>query len=460
MTDPAPQLLVPRKRKVDRKRWFLDMLEGQETTVLIAAVLFCLLAGLAPLLTYHPEVGQDTDSSIRPYGYIIALLLTAYGARNTFDSWTQYLVPYPIMITLLWCWASTLWAIDPDNSLKRIFLTTDVILTTFWLTRAMGGTSFLMLLRAAMVVLLVANFLAVLVAPDLGIHPPEDNKAYTIFGGMWRGLMAHKNFAGAACALTIVLFAFDCRDWPAKYRLLIVFFSAIFLYASQSKTSMGMTLVALLSGYVLEKSSGRMRVFLIFGVLIATVLFYILTAIYADALKVELLGPTAFTGRGQIWRMLLNYSSDHPLLGAGFESFWNIGPESPVYQYGLGFTTKVTVGHNGYLDLLVTIGYVGLALAIFSMMLVPLGQVLLSSKSVTRRSSLVGALLTFCIGHNFTESSLYERDALVGVFLVVAAALASDFPLGLTSYAKSGREKDAQDVMRAVSRRRRRDTPV
>lgn len=432
----------------------------QELALLVSAVIFLTLVCLAPLLTYHPDVGPDTDSSVRQYGYILALGLAAYGAWNEFGSKTRYLLPFTIVLALAWCWASVLWAVDRDNSLKRVFLTTDVILTSFWLVRALGGTKMLFLLRMAMVILLVANFLAVIFMPSLGIHPSADNKAYTVFGGMWRGIMAHKNFAGAACALTILLFSLDCRPVPMRYRMAVIGASALFLYASQSKTSVGMVAISLLAGYILRKFSGRWRVILMLGLVVGTSVIYTLLQVYADQLSTQVLGPTAFTGRGQIWHALLNYSADHPLEGAGFESFWNIGPQSPIYQYGLGFTTTVTVGHNGYLDLLVTIGYPGLILAIISMMVVPLVRVLITTGSVVERSSLIGALLVFCIGHNFTESSLYERDAMVGVFLILAAAMAQDLPFRLVG--KSRSQSDAEQVMRAVRRRRRRskDVPV
>lgn len=458
MTDPASQLFVPRKRKVERKRGGGEVRDKHEFALVAATMLFMLLICLAPFLTYHPEVGEGGDSSIRQYGYITALLLSAYGAWPVFDSWRRYVPPLAVLMTLAWCWASVLWAVDPDNSLKRVFLTTDVILTTFWCVRALGGPRTLFLLRVTMALLLAANFLTVILAPDLGIHPPGDNKAYTVFGGMWRGIMAHKNFAGAACGVTIVLYAFDCANIAARYRIAVIALSSVFLYASQSKTSAGMAAIALAGGYILQKFSGRLRVFLILGLIVLMSVIYVLVQIFADSLGNDVLGPAAFTGRGQIWHALLSYSVDHPLLGAGFESFWNIGPQSPIYQYGLGFTTKVTVGHNGYLDLLVTIGFPGLLLAVLSLMILPMARVLISSKSVAKRSTLVGALLVFCIGHNFTESSLYERDALVGVFLLVSAALAQDFPV--RSMGQSRSREDAQEVMRAVRRRRRRTTPV
>lgn len=459
MTDPASQLYRPRQRKVERKTGAFDIREKHEIAAIVGSALFIALVCLAPLLTYHPEVGVDTDSSIRQYGYILALLCVGYGAYPVFSSWTRYVLPASILLTLVWCWCSVGWAVDPNNSFKRVFLTTDVIVTSFWMVRALGGTKMLFLLRIAMAILLAVNFLTVILAPDLGIHPAADNKAYTIFGGMWRGVMAHKNFAGAACALTIVLYAFDCRGITMKYRAVVIALSCVFLYASQSKTSAGMAVIALLAGYILRKFSGRLRILLILFLVVLTAAVNILVQMYADELGTQVLGPTAFTGRGQIWHALLNYSADHPLLGAGFESFWNIGPQSPIYQYGTGFTTLVTVGHNGYLDLLSTIGYPGLLLAVMSMMMIPLLRVLVSSDIIVARSTLVGALLIFCVGHNFTESSLYERDALVGMFLAISAALAQDFPLRLAG-PRARADNDARDVMKAVRRRRRRDVPT
>ena len=449
--DPATQLFRPRKRKASRLQAGSELADRYDWAAVLGLVLFLGLVYLGPLLTYRTTLDNGADSSIRQTGYLIALGLSVYAVRGNGGKWRDFILPGPVIATLLWCWASVFWAVDFDISLRRMFLTTLVVCTVFWSVKATGYDRTLAVVRGTLTVLLVANFVTVLVDPELGLH--DDSPAMSLLGPMWRGLMAHKNFAGAACAVTIILFLLDNEKMPKYYRWSVLLGSAVFLYATQSKTSAGMIFVAVLAGWVFQKFSGRLRSILIVLILTLTGTFYIVGQIYAEVIKDDLLGPAAFTGRGLIWRAMLNYSADHPMLGAGFESFWNIGPSSPIYQYGTGFATMVTVGHNGYLDLLITVGYPGLILCVFSLMIWPLVQLLITPQLVARRAGLVCALLTFCIGHNFTESSLYERDALVGVVLLLVATLVQFLPVNVSRESRS--RQDSQDVMRVMRRRRR-----
>ena len=86
--------------------------------------------------------------------------------------------------------------------------------------------------------------------------------------------------------------------------------------------------------------------------------------VYSDALAVLLSDPGALSGRAQIWPLLISYSQQHPWTGAGFGSFWQIGDNSPIWELTDGWVAEIAShGHNGYLDLIVTIGYPGMLLA-------------------------------------------------------------------------------------------------
>jgi O-antigen ligase len=146
---------------------------------------------------------------------------------------------------------------------------------------------------------------------------------------------------------------------------------------------------------------------------------------YVDGINRLYLEPTTFTGRGQIWTSLLMYWKDHPIFGSGFESFWNIGGSSPIFMYGHGYVTTITVGHNGYIDLLATVGLPGTLLIVWAVLLWPLLRIISSERVDNDKGALLCAMVLFCMGHNITESSLFERDAFIGVFAIFAAAFAS-----------------------------------
>src|SRR3984893_16756181 len=66
--------------------------------------------------------------------------------------------------------------------------------------------------------------------------------------------------------------------------------------------------------------------------------------------------PT-LTGRSNIWKAVLS-TNTNPLIGTGYESFW-LGPRlNHVWQ----LAGQVNEAHNGYLEIYLTLGLVGVFL--------------------------------------------------------------------------------------------------
>jgi O-antigen ligase len=421
---------------------------------LVAGMLFFVLVLLGPIMTFHDADQGDSYSGLRQGGYLVALTLAGYCLWARQGGWRLFILPLPLVAVLLWCWISVGWAIDSDASVRRVFLTTTVVFTAFWLVRGLGYERLIALVRIVLALLLVVNFVSMFAIPTTAIQIETGRIGA---GTFWRGVMAHKNFAGAFCALTILIYLFDAATVNWRMRILVILGSAFFLSMSVSKTSMAMAMAATVAGGIFQRFDGRKRVFLVIGTLTVTVIGYLFLSSVPDLLLRYAINPQSFTGRGQIWMGLLRYSADHPLLGAGFGSFWNIGEESPIYQYGTGFAKVVTVGHMGYLDLLVTIGYPGMILAVITLFIWPMVRLFAVSDRMVERASLVCALMVFGIGHNFTESSLLERDAIVGVFILLAIAILYTLPTRLSSGSRKRREAGS-DVMRTMRKRRRKST--
>ena len=75
---------------------------------------------------------------------------------------------------------------------------------------------------------------------------------------------------------------------------------------------------------------------------------------------------SGLTGRTDIWGRAIA-AADNPIIGTGFESFWNAKRrESREGLRGLGFTdmSNLVSAHNGYLEVYLDIGLVGLCLIV------------------------------------------------------------------------------------------------
>ena len=423
--------------------------------LIFSGLAFFLLVLIGPVITnMDGQNGTDSGSLLRQIGYVLTFGLLVFAVlREGLGTWALR-VPLPIGIALAWCWISLAWAINFDVALQRVVLTTISVWFAFILVRGGGYERSLEVLRLVLVIALVGNYLTVWLDPPFGMHLSYD---VTAIYGNWRGMMGHKNFAGAAAAITILLFVFGPGKLHPAVRFAIIAAATYFLYKTQSKTSGGMVAIALIAGWIFLRFDRSIRRFAIPLLMVLSAAMLFLDSIFFSAMSYDqILNPKAFTGRGLIWGALLRYAQDHWLLGTGFGSFWNIGFESPVYTYATGFVREISVGHNGYLDLLVTIGAPGLALALIAAVIMPTVK-LLTSKMSSRRGALTVALLVFCVGHNCTESSLFERDSFVGVMMMIAVAYAYGW------YAREeqkGQSAGGQDVFAALRRRTKALTEI
>lgn len=421
----------------------------------LALALFALLTLvlLAPLMTYNELPLTGEGSTQRQIGYLAILGLAIYGARPATARWKLVAMPVPVLLALGWCWLSLAWAIEPDIGVRRLLLTSVIVWTIFLIVQQAGYRTSLDIVRAVLVLALLANYAVVFLDPVTGIHMMKDSAMPTAIIGNWRGFLVHKNFAGAACAITILLFLFDAKKLHTGLRVAVLLLAGYFLFRSQSKTSAGMTVLASLAALTFHFYTKRFRAYAVPAIAVLASLGWMIFSAYEDMLRFNYLAPSAFTGRGYIWSMLVKYAGDHLVTGAGFGSFWNIGAYSPVYQYGSGMLTQITVGHNGYLDLLVTIGLPGLILTVFALVVRPLWQLLTNDALPAERGALITALLIFCIGHNVTESSLFARDAMVGFFLMLAVAFAQNAAVTKARTAK--KQSAGDDLMRSLRHKRR-----
>lgn len=330
--------------------------------------------------------------------------------------------PLSLLVLLGYCLLSASWAIDPLISLRRLALTALAMWTIWRCVEVLGYDRIIRLLRWWLLGVVALNFL-VLALSDLGVQPYILGEDPTIVG-LWRGIFQHKNQAGANCAITIVLFAFDRRGFNAWLCAGAIVLSTVFLAFSESKTSFSVLLAAITMGALAGYYHGRYRGLLLAIGLFVAIALVPLAASYFEVLVNILDDPGAITGRSQIWSILLRYATDHLALGAGYASFWGIGDASPVWDYTSGWVaTSVGHGHNGFLDLLVTIGLPGLILAIAVLFVWPFIELVTSLEIRSPQRSLLTALLVFCAGYNMTESGIINGVGQVQVFLMITVAL-------------------------------------
>jgi O-antigen ligase len=363
-------------------------------------------------------------SSLRQIGYIVIFFLALYGAKPG-QNWRKiWNIPLLLTIALAWCWMSVVWSLAPAVTLRRAFLTTIVIWSAFLCVEQLGYRKSLHAIRIILCLTLFANYLAVFLDPGFGTHTVEDQADPGLIGD-WRGIMMQKNAAGPMCVFLILTFLFDAKSIYWWLRLLVIGLSVTFLIETGSKTSMQILVVSLIAGLLFARFKPKYRAFLVPTLMIFTVLATLFSEIYWDQITQPFGTRTGFTGRVLIWRPLTQYAEDNLFFGSGFGAFWNLGngQASPIVHYATGWVTKIAHGHDGYLDLLVTVGLPGLILVIFSALIIPLIRILASASINPASGALLISIIIFCAGHNLTESNIFDRDQPVELYLMMSIAM-------------------------------------
>jgi O-antigen ligase len=134
----------------------------------------------------------------------------------------------------------------------------------------------------------------------------------------------------------------------------------------------------------------------------------------------ELLGRnSSLTGRSDLWSYVWQAIMSRPLLGYGYDTFWAGLGEALQVRMGIGWMAQRS--DNGYLDLLLGIGFVGLGLVTCA--LVWAFRNALAYLRVERRLLAVWPItyLIFYVLHNMTESTLLARGGFPDLILMMTS---------------------------------------
>src|SRR5207253_180290 len=82
-----------------------------------------------------------------------------------------------------------------------------------------------------------------------------------------------------------------------------------------------------------------------------------------NALISELMSDASFTGRNEIWRFTLDHIAERPIVGFGYQAFWGTSELVNTWTYLESWGYRASDAHNGFLNIAVMTGLVGLVLA-------------------------------------------------------------------------------------------------
>jgi exopolysaccharide production protein ExoQ len=403
------------------------------TTFLLVSFLLYIFVGTAPMDDPDPLAITDGNSLDRLATLALAGLGCLVIARNARTALAIARRSWLLLLLLGWIALSVVWSDFPGLTLRRAVATIFMGIACFAI--AVGSDS----LRR--VVAVTAVVLTVVILANVAVFVAVPSFAITDLGV--RGFYQQKNEAGLVAMLALIFVGgwIGGREGLGSMVLggVLIAIIAVFLVLTQSKTSLGLSVLCAMLVPVLMISR---RVGFGSSALSASavIVFSALVALLVPALQIDIValvaasgGDITFTGRDELWSFVQAEIARRPLTGFGYGAFWDVGvyfdpllrspPGSWLSHVEFG---TINQAHSGYLELLVQLGIPGFTLAllaVFHVLWLTLRRYFTEGMSRAERSATATFVLILgvILLHNTMESSLYVRGAsLASVFQFIA----------------------------------------
>jgi exopolysaccharide production protein ExoQ len=347
--------------------------EARTSKALWIPVVWLFLAGSRPVSFWlHMRMigtsaddlleGSPLDRAVITVLIVVALIVLFARGRKVV---TLLRANGPILLFLCYCGVSILWSDFPDVAFKRF-------------VRAVGDI--------AMILVVLTDL-----RPSVAVERVLARAGFVIFplsilfeiGRGYSGLEYHaglttdKNMFGMISLIlglaAVWRFLMILRDEGLKYRIgrliargAIVTMAVWCIWTAKSVTS---TACFLVGGVliVIARRWGPARKPALLHILVASVVFL---ALYAAILNPNVGIASAMgkdptlTGRTDVWQTVIGMTPS-PLFGAGFESFW-LGPR--LKKLWSIYVWAPNEAHNGYIEVYLNLGWMGLSLLAFVLM--------------------------------------------------------------------------------------------
>lgn len=356
---------------------------------------------------------------------LIAGIGVLAGRRRT---GTLLLANLPIVIYFGFCLVSVLWSPFPDLAFKRWFKAIgDVVMVLIVVTEPDPVAALQRLISRLGFLLLPASVLMIHYSPLGHAWDPDGNPMNTgvTTNKNTLGLITFLIALGAVWSFRVVL---RSKSQPNRKRRIVaqgtlIIFSIAVLGMAHSATSiacfsLGVILILVTGLRFLRRSPGAVHA-VVFTILLTGGLMMLFGG---EGVIVHALGrETNLTGRSDIWKAVIP-ACPNPLLGAGFESFWISPSAQEIYHHHVTFN-KVNEAHNGYIEVYLNLGLVGLSL---------IGWILLAgyrnAVGAFRRNPEIGGLMlaysTTAAFYSITEAG-FRMLSPSWIFLLLAIVAAT-----------------------------------
>jgi O-antigen ligase len=331
----------------------------------------------------------------------------------------------PILLYFFYCGVSVLWSDVPDVAFKRWFRACgDVVMVLIILSDPDWLTALRRLLARLSFMLVPLSILFIRYYPDLGRRYSAGGKP------SWVGVATDKNALGMLClifglaAIFRFVMIYQKKEGVRKTRILVaqgalILMTVYLLREADSATAIScfglagsLMVLTCLYRWARKPAILNLMVVAVLGIAFSALFLGVGTGLVEDLGR-----DSTLTGRTNIWHFALE-KVHNPLFGTGFESFW-IGPR--LRQIVIEINQGVNQAHNGYLEVFLNLGWLGVAL-LAGLLVTGYRRIIPAVRGRTQEGSLRLAFFVITLAYNFTEAG-FKMMSPVWIFFLLSIAI-------------------------------------
>lgn len=333
----------------------------------------------------------------------------------------------PLILMVLLALVSAAWAENPGLAIRRSAALLGTTLVGVMLAARFTLEERLRLLSLVLRALAVVSLIYSVFIPSYGISND------LVHPGAWIGVFNSKNGLGAYIGVACIIDTYR----PMKMRWRFFWFALYFLLLIKCGSATPLAgvvatwIVVAAFDWLRRKHHLSARAITI---AIAGSIGCCAMAGLGSGLVQAIMGRSAdLSGRTQLWQALIPVLFQRPLLGYGYGAFWAGGSEE-YYSVASQITWQPMYAHNGFLEIIVSLGLVGFVLAcLFLIQAAPFAL-----RQADERQTIEGlfplAFLIFEVIRNVTEVTiLYHNNLEWAIFVATMLGAMSPYAERLQS---------------------------
>lgn len=325
---------------------------------------------------------------------------------------------------------SILWSVEMTATLFRILELFFATLIASYFGMRLGPRRMMDVLFWFGAVLIILSIALVYGAP------PTGTMYWAPFDGAWRGVYWHRNHLGSIAAFLSIIYLcrilFAIKEKNPKGILDGVFYIFCLLTVLFTRSATGYIVLIVLHGFLclvliwLQMYPRLQRkhyltilgIGLLAAVLVMTNLDFIFGLFNRDA---------TMTGRVGLWSHLLALASERPWLGHGFGAVWVTDSFREQIRQLVGWASQPLIGDNGFLDIYLHLGILGLVMFLSVLVLFAVRAVRYALEEKTLAGFFPLLVLVYAFFANLSFSLFAETEVFVWFLIVSVLFMTTPF---------------------------------